>query len=508
MQPQEPSGQTPLGRTVRIQLFWSLGLALFWVIFLWGFFSKGVYAFGLNAFIYLAGFLALFLWTMRHEGVPLKKNLVWIVPICLMILSYALYDNPFLKIVSLLALPALFILFYNDAFLAQHGRVRWSAKILEVLVWRSLSVVTHLRKAGDLIERLASKVKREPTALKRVVVGVALFLLIAVVVVIPMLSSADAQFGAYVGFVNDWLKRLLSTSLFGKFLLGVVLAISTIAALLAWARQFPPPAAETVSKHLDPIVAGIVLGGILALYALFIWVQLGHLWVGKLPVEFSQTERLVKDGFWQLLSLTILNILLTFATYRKTVPAVQRLLAGFAVASLLLLASAAYRMALYVTYYGFSYEKFFASYTVVFCAILLGWLIIRLRMRARADIIRFPVILFLWMYAILSVTPVEQVIMRSNVALSRHEGSQIRLFELTMLSPDVLNLVRRYKAAGLLEEKNPFFSREAGTSTASGAEGAFAKPNFDWSPWIKDRESQVREKAWYELNVMNLFTTR
>lgn len=507
MHPQDVTSQPTLARADRIKLFWSLGLALFWVAFLWGFFTRGLYAFGLNAMVYLAGFLGLCFWTMRHEGVRLKKNLAWIMPVCLIALSYGLYDDPFLKAVSLLALPATFILFYNDAFLAEHGRVRWSAKVVETLVWRSLSIVTHVRKAGQLIERLAMRVKKEPTTLKRVLIGAALFLLIAVAVIIPLLSSADPQFGAYVGFLNEWLMRLFSATLFGKILMFFLLTIGLVAGLLAWARPFPAPAAEAETKHVDPIVAGIVLGGILALYALFLWVQLGHLWVGKLPVEFSETERLVKDGFWQLLCLTVLNILFTFATYRKTVPAVQRLLSAFAVASLLLLASAAYRMTLYVTFYGFSYEKFFASYTVAFCAILLGWLVIRLRMRARADVVRFPAMLFLWMYALLTVTPVEQIILRSNVALSHRAGSQIRLFELTMLSPDVLTLVQTYQGAGALEEKNPFYSREQNSATGN-PDDAYGRPDFNWGPWIRDRKAKLQAKAWYELNVMNLLTGR
>ncbi len=488
----------------RTKLLWSIGLSLFWVIFLWGFFGHGPYALGTNAFLYLAGMVSLFLWSMRREGLSLRKNAAWIVPICLIVLSYAIFDNPFLKMVSILVLPTTFALFYNEAFLSVHGRARWNGKMIETLVWRSLSIITHIRKAGDLIESLVMRTRKNPSTAKRIALGVFLFLLIAVVIVIPLLSSADAEFAAAIGFVNVWIQKLFSTTLFGKILLFFLLSIGTISALLAWTRPSTHAAAETETKHVDPIVAGIVLGGVLALYALFLWIQLGHMWVGELPVEFSETERLVKDGFWQLFCLTIINILFAFTTYRKTVPAVQRLLTVFVVASFLLLVSAGYRMALYVTYYGLSYEKFFASYTVAFCAILLLWLVSRLFMHARADVVRFPAMLFLWMYAVLTIMPVEQIILRSNVALSQREGSQIRLFELTMLSPDVLGLVQKYQKDGVLEEKNPFYSREMAELVPE--EGAYSKPSFDWNPWIEEQSRIVSEKAWYELNLMNLLT--
>jgi hypothetical protein len=496
--------QSRLGRKDRIMLLWSLGLALFWVIFLWGFFSRGIFAMGINAFLYLGATVALFLWTMKNEGLSLKKNLVWIVPILLITASYAIYDNPFLKAVSLLALPTMFALFYNDAFLSAENRLRWSSKVIETLVARILSILTHVHKAGVHLERLFARAKQNPSTAKRVAMGVLLFLLIAVIVVIPLLSSADAQFAATMGFVNEWIKKLFSTSLFGKSLFFFLLSIGTVAALLAWSRPSSHASLETESKNVDPIVAGIVLGGVLALYALFLWIQLGHLWVGKLPIEFSETERLVKDGFWQLLLLTIVNILFAFTTYRKTIPSVQRLLAVFVMASFLLLASAGYRMALYVTYYGLSYEKFFASYTVVFCGVLLLWLASRFFVHPRADVVRFPIMLFLWMYAILTVMPVEQIILRTNVALAQREGSQIRLFELTMLSPDVLSLVKTYQQSGKLEEKNPFYNREV---AASEPEGAYSKPEFDWNPWIMERSKIISEKAWYEWNLTNLITS-
>ncbi len=504
MHPHNDAGPVPLAHADRTKLLWSLGLSLFWVIFLWGIFTREIYAMGANAFLYLTATMALFLWAMKRGGISLRKNAAWIVPVFLIASSYLLYDNPFLKTVSILVLPTTFALFYNEAFLSAQGRARWSGKTVEALVWRTLSIVTHVRKAGDLIGRLASRARKDPSTAKRVVIGVVLFLLVAVIAVIPLLSSADAQFAATMGFVNDWIKKLFSTSLFGRALLLFLLSIGTIAALLAWARPSSHPTTETETKNVDPIIAGIVLGGVLSLYALFLWIQLGHMWVGKLPVEFSETERLVKDGFWQLLCLTVINIFFTFTTYRKTVPAVQRLLVVFIVASLLLLASAGYRMALYVTYYGLSYEKFFASYAVAFCAILLLWLVSRFFMRARADVVRFPVMLFLWMYAVLTVMPVEQIIMRSNVALSHRQGSQIRLFELTMLSPDVLGLVLKYQKEGVLEEKNPFYEREA---AANAAGGAYSKPNFDWGPWIEDRSRSLSEKAWYEVTLANAVTT-
>src|SRR3989344_2772001 len=102
-----------LDKTVRIALCWSAGTAIFWVIFLWGFWEREEYALGPNTSVYLAAVIGLFLWSMRRQGIRLKDNLYWIVPIGLIAASFAIYDNPFLKAVSILVLPVLFALFYN-----------------------------------------------------------------------------------------------------------------------------------------------------------------------------------------------------------------------------------------------------------------------------------------------------------------------------------------------------------------------------------------------------------
>jgi hypothetical protein len=224
-------------------------------------------------------------------------------------------------------------------------------------------------------------------------------------------------------------------------------------------------------------------------------VQLNRLWVGSLPFDFKETENLVKSGFWQLFFLSLINILIYFYTYRKTSPLVQRILTAFTAASLLLLVSAAYRMGLYVAYYGLSYEKFFASYTVIYCAILFIWLIMRLFIKQRSNIVKFLIILFLWMYALVTVFPVEQFILRANVALVRLPESRIRLFELTMLSPDALFLVKEYQQQGLLQEKAGYLSREKMSESAD---------KFNWNPWIERQEKRISAKNWYEKNLMNV----
>lgn len=488
--------QEQLTKERAVQLIACVGLAVFWVIFFWNFWTKGIYALGINAFIFIVLLLGLFVWILFKKGKYDKSDQLWILPLYLIALSFLLYDIPFVKVITLLVLPVTFIIFYNYAFLDDKKEKPWDVPFAFRLLERFLGIINNLGKSLILyLEFIIPANKKYKKIIAKVILGLLLFFIIAFTIFIPLLSSADSQFKEAVKVIYDWFTELISLPFMYKLFFAIALSITLFSAIITWGKKFTYTAKDSLVSSVDSIITGIVLGGILLLYLLFLLIQLTHLWVGLLPFDFKETESLVKSGFWQLFVLTLLNILIYFFTYKKTSKFVQKILLAFTVASLLLLVSAAHRMALYVIYYGFSYEKFFASYTVLFCALLFFWLISRLAIHKKANIIKFTTFLFIWMYGIMTVFPIEQFILRSNVALAQHENSRIRLFELTMLSSDVLGLVKRCEAAGTLKEKVGYLARE-GTREA--------EETFDWGPWIEEQEKRIADKKWYEQNLMNL----
>ena len=480
----------------KIKVLWSLGVSLFWVVYMWGFWEHGVYAFGVNAFVYLALLSGLFVWVMWKKEVSVRENLFWLIPLGLIIISYLIYDNPFLKVVNIFVLPFVFAIFYNYSFLTEKSKTVWSLRYLIYTFGRILYVVPAIGVSISQHAMLWSSTKKKGSVFKRVLLGLVLFLIIALTVIVPLLSSADAVFADKMSLVMKWVQTLVSTTIVYKFITFIIFSVIITATVTAWSNTFVYKEKDGEKKHADPIITGIVLVGILLLYLLFLGIQIQHLWIGALPFEFKEAVYLVKSGFWQLFFLTVINIIIYFFTYKKTAPFVQKILTVFTITSLLLLVSAGHRMALYVINYGFSYEKFFATYTVLFCAILFVWLISRMFVHKRSDIVKFIIVLFVWMYAVLTIFPVEQFVLRTNVALAQRPESKIRLYELTMLSLDVLGTVERYQQEGKLKETVPQYGREY-----------IDKKNklFDWTPWIENNRNIIERKAWYEKNVTNWF---
>jgi len=491
------------------KMFFCFLLSSFWILFLWGFFESGIFALGLNMFIFLSGFFGLFLWSLYKYKISLKDNFFWIVPIALIVLSFLIYENPFLKVISIFTVfPFFFAFFYNFSFLENKKKKHWDTIFLSAILNRVFSFLVKLKEASALyLGYIFPAEKGKSLIIKKVIFGLIIFLLVALGVVVPLLSSADAVFSEKMIFIYDWLKSAISPILIYKFLLLAVLSLLMLSALFSWSRKFLIKETEKKEeKKLDSIISGIVIGGISLVYLLFLWVQAGRLFIGALPFEFKEVESLVKSGFWQLFFLTILNILIYIFAYKKTNKFVQGLLFAFTITSVFLLFSAGQRMMLYVYQYGFSYEKLFALYTVLFCAVLFFWLIFGFFSENKKNIMKFSIILFLWMYAVLAIFPVEQFIFRANVYLkSNVENSKIKLSEMRMLSSDVLSLAKKYRKEGVLDEK---IILPSNLPKLPNHKNLSVNQNQYWDDWIKRREDSIFKKAWYEKNLSNILNSQ
>ncbi|MBI5793600.1 DUF4173 domain-containing protein [Candidatus Uhrbacteria bacterium] len=465
----------PTHLTKHATVYGALLISLYAVLTLWGIWSKEIHALGWNVTFFMACITALYMYSHERRRIT-KQELVWFIPLLLIALSYALYENPYIKSVNMIVMPVLFVLCWIITSTPRHHALVWNLLWVRRLAERAVGFVTQLEKAVSMIVQAVLPGGKERSDLaKRIALGVGIFLAAAFILFIPLLSGADSTFQKMMDDFYRIIADVIEIETIMKTIVFIILSVLILAGLLHWTKE-EEFSGHRETKNMDTVVSGIVLGGILLLYLLFLSTQISSLWVYELPQEFLSTEQLVKSGFWQLFFLSGINVLLFLLYYRRTSKHVQNILVVFMFASLLLLLSAAKRMGMYVFYYGFSYEKFFATYTVLFSVFLFIRLITALFQRGKTDILRYLVIAFIWMYAVATVLPIEQIIFRANRALAARPDTRIDMLELQMLSGDVLSL---------------------------GKEQNIAHPG-DWDDWVLEKKAIADQKHFYEMTLTDL----
>lgn len=452
-------------------------LATLTVLAHWNIWDDGVYALGWNTSAFWLSTLFL-LWKNSPQR-DFSRDKYWLLPLIGIALSYTIFENPWLKLISCFVLPIATGVFYAYGQVVNAPQQFWGLGLLKALVKRTATPLKFLAPATGFVKSRVAVVfdKQDSQLSRRIVHGVVLLIPIAATVLV-LLASADENFAKLIDGFAGTLFELINWSIFAKLFFILVVAVLLFATLHAWSAPLVhDKPKQTIT--IDGVVAGIVMGGVLLIYLLFLWLQLDHLMIEVLPSSFAQVEHLVKSGFWQLFFLSILNAGLFFVVYKNTGAVAQIILRVFIVASGLLLLSAAWRMGLYVYWYGLSYEKFFASYTTLFALIVFVYLLLASLSSTRKDVLKFIAFSALWFYSVATLMPVEKIIFHSNVNLAQLEESNVRLEYLRDLSLDVVGDVERE----FIHKPQPKLQRDAG---------------FNWVSWVAHQRRNYCDRAWYE----------
>ncbi len=189
-----------------------------------------------------------------------------------------------------------------------------------------------------------------------------------VVVVLALLSGADAGMEKLIG---RWIEQISLWEWFWRVvvvLLGSMLFYSLFYNL-TWGK--PDADLPPVRRNWKFAGSGMVILLLLAAYALFTYVQFTYLFGGTLPIDLTYSEY-ARDGFGQFVAVTLINFTLLGISMAKSEPgrAIKVLQTLLIAASLIVLASAAWRMLLYVGVYGLTIRRVLPLWLMLYFAFL------------------------------------------------------------------------------------------------------------------------------------------
>ncbi len=215
-------------------------------------------------------------------------------------------------------------------------------------------------------------------------------------IVLALLASADAGTANLLDglfdyvIICEWLWRMIVV--FVTSMLFYSLFYN-----LTWGKRdadLPP-----VKQNWAVAGPGTVIGLLLLAYALFTYVQFGYLFGGVLPVDLTYSEY-AREGFGQFLAVTIINFVVLGISLTKSEPkrAIRVFQTLLLVASLIVLASACWRMLLYVGAYGLTIRRVMSLWLMAYFVFLTGVGVVRIY-REQTPFLRIGAFALIYWYA-------------------------------------------------------------------------------------------------------------
>ncbi|MEK7184230.1 MAG: DUF4173 domain-containing protein [Patescibacteria group bacterium] len=364
------------------------------------------------------------------------------IPLVAFGIMVAVRASFFLTFLNLIACVVLLLLIAATVFRQQLMQFRIGEYVQTAFLpfrW----VVPFLQTVAELATVRSSDRHRE--SLQRVVRGAVLTIPVLIVFAL-LLSSADLVFGRYLSNLitiqPETLARIVQSTIVAMLFIG------------AYAYIFRPSQQKTemAPEHLrllslGSIESSMLLGSLVALFAVFILVQFAYLFGGEqtiLAQGFTYADY-ARRGFFELVGVAALALALLVtveafvakldASHTRTFKLLSTTLV---VEVLLIMGSAAKRLALYEGAYGFSVARLYSHVFIFFLAAIFVLLLYKIHQDAREEVFAFrsfaAALLFL---GIMNGINPDAFIARQNI--SRYATTQqLDVSYLAQLSDDAL----------------------------------------------------------------------
>lgn len=385
---------------------------------------------------------------------PKKKPLWLFVPIFIISMNSFISGNPIWHVSNVFVITILYsimVLLMVDKFRIKEDSLRF--------IFDTLTNIFAPIKHFLLPLRWWSEVDQDTTQLiKRVFKGIAvtvpcLFFLVLI------LSSADAVFLKGTGSFYNQIMHLMNFGIILKTIYGVAVGLYLFGLMyIVYAPKNEEITSSIKTREGDLAILNILLISILTIYTVFVFIQFRYLFAGaQLPYGLSYTEY-ARKGFFELLFLSGLNIILILITV-KLIRVKQGLWAKvtkylcdyLCLVTIILLTSSFYRMWLYSSDAGLTRLRLLVFGFLIFEAIGLIVTFFYIN-KPNFNIVAVYLSIGLVYYLALNIVPLDSLIAKNQI--DRYFNNQKQGIEYVMtLSPDAASQINRLLKSEKVDER-------------------------------------------------------
>ncbi|MFX3616698.1 MAG: DUF4153 domain-containing protein [Sporolactobacillus sp.] len=404
---------------------------------------------GISIPIFVLAFYAICCGALRRQFSAQGLDSVYLfLSVILLSFSYLFFSNIIFMALNFLVIPILIVM--QTSLASGQSRAKSAAFILDILfgfLYRPfVYCLLPFRIVGHfLIQR--SGLKKESILLK-ILAGIGLTIPLLLLVV-PLLSSADQIFNHLLGRIPSLFVRFDLGSLIGQIIFSGIIAVLSFSYI--WSLRRPGKNFWSVLEmnsgigpnfRLDRVIILTVLTVINALYLFFTLIQFSYLFGGLdlgLPAHFTYSEY-ARRGFFELVIVTLINLSLLvifFHFTKKETGAMVRWLESLLVGcTLIILASAFIRMAVYENVYGYTRLRIITHAFMIFLFVLFIGTCYRI-WQPKMKLFRFYLLTALAFFVVLNYANIDGIITKSNIVRYETTG-KIDANYLATLSDDAI----------------------------------------------------------------------
>lgn len=170
-------------------------------------------------------------------------------------------------------------------------------------------------------------------------------------------------------------------------------------------------------KQTEAVLAITVLAPIMVLYLVFCGIQIVFLFLGKMILEGYTYAEYARQGFFQLLIVCIINLILVLVghAYFKENKVLKGMLTVVSLCTYIMIASSAYRMILYIQHFYLTFLRIFVLWSLMVLFILLTGVIVSIYKKS-FPLFKYSMVVVTVCYLVLSFSHPDYWIAKCNLA--------------------------------------------------------------------------------------------
>lgn len=349
------------------------------------FYKKSI---GISYPIFMIAFYGAFLWNLRHI-ILFKFSFGWIlsIPIIALSLTYLIFSNQIFALLNFLMIPILIIA--QTVLITEENKHKWyDAWFVKDIFYgmfnRALGYTSKPFVIGLNSIRIG-KSNEKHEAIKKVLLGLTISIPLLIIIV-SLLASADRIFKHFIDEISISFGsiNIRDLSIQGT----IVLIIAMLVFSYIWSFSHPneprqvqvqPNTIETNNPSWDPIISVTILSVVNCVYLVFTMIQFAYMFDSinnALPPDFTYAEY-ARRGFFELLVVTLINFTLLLSSIKFTIKGskflartIRLLHSLLVICTMVILASAYFRMSLYEATYGYTYLRVLTHSFMIFLCVL------------------------------------------------------------------------------------------------------------------------------------------